>query len=141
VTKDKIGGTTVEILPGTTSVYFTGGHSEGKPVEHEMGTYNFWTLIGEDEYGEWICIARGRDDLPAVDRFQRMDTERLMATDGLDRVEYQTVWDRMPSAKRIRPSSIRELTRWIDSHKEDSAYASAFVFIDGERHLIPRRIV
>lgn len=136
-----IGDTNVQVMDGQSVIYFTGGHSDGRPVEFEMGNYCFWTLCGEDEYGEWMSIARGREELPASDRFQRMDTERLMAKLGLDRIEYQTVWDRIPTAKLIRPSSLREITRWFETHESDVAYASAFVTMNGVRQLIPRRII
>ena len=135
---NKVKDRNVKIFAGNSVIYFSGGE-DGK--DYEIGEYCFWVAEGEDEYGPWSVIARALIDLPATDRFQRMDQERLMSKDGEDRIIYQMIWDRFDTIDSIRPACMREILRWIDTHKEESKYAGAFATINDELQLIPRKMI
>ena len=124
----------VEIIKGNSTVYFASGDAG----DHEIGDYNFWTAVGADEFGDWTVIARALSDLPATDRFQRMDQERLMAEDGEDRAAYQMCWDRFDTIELIRPATMREIVIWMMSHEIDAKYAGCFAYFNEVRFVIPR---
>jgi len=135
---DLIKGKKVTVQSGESIVYFSGGE-DGK--DYEIGEYCFWTAIGKDEFGPWEVIGRGLRELPACDRFQRMDQDRLMSPAGEDRIAYQMMWDRFDTIELVRPSYMREIVRWFETHKQEGEFAGVYAYLDGEPMLIPRAMV
>lgn len=133
----RIDGRDVPVAEGQSVVYF----ASGEQGSQEAGDYCFWTIYGEDEFGDWHTIARALACLPPEDRFLRMDAERSMDKDGESRISYRMAWKRMPTAKGIRPAFLREIVRWFLSHEGDVKFAEPFAVMNGERKTIPRSLV
>lgn len=116
---------------GVTELYFTAG-AHGK---REKGFYRFWTCHGEDEHGPWTIIGRARRNLSPGDRFARMEWKRTAKNPLSHRRKYARMF-RMAnlSAICIKPSTEREVSRWIASHREDCAFLSQECVIRGKRY-------
>lgn len=133
-----IGKRTIPVVMGSgpTLLYFSAG-VHGKK---EAGWYRFWTCHGEDEYGEWAVIGRARTRLDPGDRFARMAPHRTRKNPPA----HQRVYARMfklanRSALCIRPSTEREVARWVASHKKDCAFLSKGMTIRGRKYkTVPR---
>ena len=114
----KIGGRSIPVLMrhGATDVYFEGGaHGEGV----EEGWFSFWTVVGEDEYGGWAIIGRAFSHLPAGNRFLRIERERHDAKTVEDRKAYGAIYRNLKTAWYVRPSTPREVQRWMRGHERD----------------------
>ena len=135
---NSVKGKEVEVLPGTSIVYFTGGE-DGK--DYEIGNYCFWVAEGEDKYGPWSVIGRSLEQLSPTDRFERMDQERLMSPSGEDRAAYQMCWNRFDDIQHIRPACMREICRWFETHKDEGVFADAFATMNGVQQVIPRAMI
>lgn len=115
---------------GVTEMYFKAG-VHGK---REKGFYRFWTLIGLDDDGDFFIIGRARRSLDAGDRFARMSWERTAANPHSHRVIYRRLYKQAQrGALYIRPSTKRDLDRWIDSHQKDMAFAKRERLIQGRK--------
>ncbi len=102
----------------------------------ERGDYLFWTAVLKKPY-HWqgydgkhkprtmkLILGRARTFLPPGDRFDRMRIE--MKTDPLkaDREIYRKWWYKLlregANIKFIRPSTKREVGRWMKGHESDA---------------------
>lgn len=116
---------------GATELQFTAG-VHGK---REAGVYRFWTCHGEDQYGSWTIIGRARARLNAGDRIARMAPSRTKHNPR----SHQRIYSRMfrlahGTALCIRPSTEREVRRWIESHEKDCAFLCSACTIRGKRY-------
>ena len=103
-----------------TDVRFAGG-ARGKK---ERGIYNFWTLVGEDEYGAFTIVGRARRNLDAGDRVARMSWERTKGDSPENRRHYRRYYKlAQEHGHYVRASTWREVARWAASHETDWQYA------------------
>lgn len=118
-------GLKVEVSGETpTEVFFTNGEHGKK----EAGRYYFWTAFGEDKYGPWTCIGRARSRLSPGDRFSRMAREsKSKKIPKADRAVYRALHKRFATILGIRPSTAREVKRWIDTHTEPPHNDATFI--------------
>ena len=128
----------ITVKEGQTKVYFSGGGSQG--TAREQGWFNFWTAQGEDEFGDWKVIVRALEHLSPDDRFLRMDLERNSCPEGESRAAYRLCWERFETIKSIRPSNVREVVKWFNSHEDDAKYADPFVHVNEDKKILPRDI-
>lgn len=121
---------------GLTELYFTGG-VHGK---REKGFYRFWTCHGEDQFGPFTIIGRARRSLDPGDRIARMSRERTTDNPPAHRRIYARMFRLAGnSATCIKPATERELSRWIDSHREDCAFIAKRCVIRGKKYAqLPR---
>lgn len=99
--------------------------SSGEKGRREKGHYAFWTaVVRRGKKGRlW---GRARLILSAGDRFDRMKYEMNNASDKEDRRIYRKHYvdflGRGGNIKYIRPSTIKEICRWCDTHESDARY-------------------
>lgn len=128
-----------------TLVHFSGGEG-GK---HEAGNFAFWTAVlkepvrleqkdGWPRKGRVVRKIFGRAyvSLGAGDRFDRMRIESKTATDAADRRVYRRMYvECMHSGgniKVIRPSTLKEVCRWMETHESDAVFASGDITVNGK---------
>ena len=139
----KVGGRSIPVLDrhGQTDVFFEGGrHGEGI----EAGWFAFWTLVGEDDYGEWRIFGRSYSHLPAGNRFRRVDREQRDSKNPEDRRVYRLMARMSKTAWYVRPSTVREVNRWMGSHMDDSCWLEDPIIAEGheiELRKVGRRIL
>lgn len=108
-----------------TLVFFVAG-ARGK---QERGVYAFWTAVLKRPYvnRERTCVARARILLPPGERFERMRRERRTARSAVARGVYAFWWEQAfrqgEGIAYIRPSSLREVQRWSQTHAPDMTHA------------------
>jgi hypothetical protein len=121
----------VVIGSGLTELHFKSG-VHGKK---EAGVYRFWTCHGEDQYGPWTLVGRARKSLSPGDRFARMSNARTKNNPPAHRHIYARMF-RLANgtATCIKPSTEREVRRWIDSHAEDCAFLKAACVVRGKAY-------
>jgi hypothetical protein len=114
----------VVINGGITEAYFRSGEHGTK----ERGRYRFWTACGEDQFGDWKIIGRARSRLSPGDRFSRMAREsKNKKIPKADRAIYKLQHKLLGSTKEIRPSTAREVKRWVDTHTEPPHLDATFI--------------
>lgn len=120
---------------GVTEVYFSAG-VHGK---RERGYYRFWTLVGEDLDGAITISGRARRSLDAGDRFARMAWSRTTMNPYAHRLVYRRMY-RVANTfgYYVRPTTARELSNWISSHKRDMAFARRRCLISGRKRNLPK---
>lgn len=110
----RIGEFDVPVIDGAASL-----------VRFEDGDFAFWTAVFKKKVGKrWRVWGRARVGLSAGDRFDRMKREcRAAHIPKEDRPEYRRMWEmlgRGANVKCVRPSTDREVKRWIDKHPEQA---------------------
>lgn len=103
----------------------------------ERGWFAFWTtVIGSGKKKIWgrslLCI-------PIGDRFTRMQKEQYTAKTKEDRKIYSDYWNvrlnRGKAVKYIRPSTTKEIEKWIQTHQSDAKFIK-HIFVSGKYALI-----
>jgi hypothetical protein len=121
----------VRLGNGLSEIRFTAG-VHGKK---EAGIYRFWTCVGEDEYGGFTIIGRAKSNLDAGDRIARMSMQRTKDNPPDHRKVYAIAYKlAQEHAHYVRPSTEREISRWIQSHPEDMEFAMPNCMIRGKRY-------
>jgi hypothetical protein len=113
-------------------VTFRGG-AHGKK---ERGDFCFWTAVLKRPYnGKRKLIGRAYAFLDPGDRFDRMQYEMMIAATPEDRAAYREMWEhRLKGGNNIdyiRPSTKREIERWLKTHRADANYVERFAQIGG----------
>ena len=112
--KVKIGKNIVPVMDGKTIATFT----FGKAGEPDAGTYHFWTAVCiqkrmTDDNGKSPLIwGRAKVGLDAGERFRRMEGVR----------GYASCWRTLKRVVYVRPSTMKEVRSWLDSHEGDADY-------------------
>jgi len=109
----------------------------------ERGDFLFWTAVLKKKHiwtgytDIWkprtigLVLGRARAILPPGDRFDRMKHEMLTDPDANDRKIYREWWKKIlgegKNIKFIRPSTKREVGRWMKGHKSDAKFVTRLV--------------
>ncbi len=118
----------------------------GELGKSERGEFLFWTVMLKRKITwqgrkRWWLIARARAILYPGERFNRMRTEARTAGSIEDRKIYYDIYNRMlkrgQNVKYIRPSTAKELQRWMDSHINDACYVQRVVVKGQQAELLP----
>ena len=130
----------VDTSPGLTLVKFSGGEHGKK----EKGLFAFWCCYGTDKYGDWKVWGRAYVDLPATDRFSRMEDEMVSAAAAESRKAYGQMvrlYKRTKTGMYIVPCTVREVVRWLESHQKDAEHAELPALIRGKLYKrLPRDV-
>jgi len=109
---------------------------KGDLGKFERGDFLFWTAVFKKEFS-WrgyqgtdrvrkmkLILGRARAVLSPGDRFDRMRLEMRTDPNKEDRRIYKEWWFRVfkegDNIKFIRPSTKREVYRWMEGHKSDA---------------------
>lgn len=117
--------------------------SSGEHGKKEMGEFAFWTAVlkkkrRSKDRKRWIRRVTGRAQVgySAGDRFDRTRFESKTARDQETRDAYHHLWyPVMGSGKNIayiRPSTLREVRRWLAGHTKDAPFRARSIRIGGK---------
>jgi hypothetical protein len=112
----------------TEALFLTGARGR-----HERGIYRFWTAVLEHPHE--TIIARARRALPPGERFQRffLDAWGLRDLDPVSADANECVWRDVlgygRAVRYIRPSTAREVWRWVTGHRADAT--PVYVLVQG----------
>lgn len=120
-------------LPETLVTFSAGAHGR-----KEKGVYAFWHISGEDQWGTWAIWGRARKGLSPGDRFDRMRREQLKAKGAATRKAYARSFKLAQNGSQIRPATMREVARWVDTHKEDAKFITKILWRGKSYARIPR---
>lgn len=97
--------------------------SAGRKGKREAGDFAFWTAVVDRRKGvDRGVIARASLYYPPGERFDRMNRERKKEP------AYNKTWTFFGGGKKIkyiRPSTGKEIFRWMKSHREDSRFVTS----------------
>jgi hypothetical protein len=106
--------------------------SAGERGKKEAGIFAFWTAIlkvpvkGPERLVKKI-IARAKVGLSGTERFDRMAREAILDRNAKNRKIYRFLYSYAmksgSNVSHIRPSTEREMLKWLSSHKNDAKYA------------------
>jgi len=115
----------------------------GARGKKERGDYAFWTAVlskrfvkGKGKESTSISQIFGRSHLllSPGDRFDRMKREMRIARTKDDRAIYRMFWNDVlkkgGNIKYIRPCTLQEMNRWLETHEKDSVSLN-IALIDG----------
>ena len=90
-------------------------HEAHRGGKSEAGLYEFWTIFKVENGIVIKCTARCHHGSDPGERFRRMEGER----------GYEDCWEVASTAKAVRPARPKEVTDWLNGHREDTAFAES----------------
>lgn len=106
--------------------------SSGAHGRKEAGLYAFWTVV-LNRKGKNRVWGRALTSLPPGDRFDRMRKEMISAKSKKAREAYRRIWQEVIKAGKliryIRPSTEKEIRKWMDGHSSDAKYAKRVKYV------------
>lgn len=116
--------------------------SSGEHGSREKGHFVFWsTVLKKAKHGlsgkrRKVIIGRARPYLSPGNRVDRMQQELKEARTKDDRAAYRYLWESMAekggNIKCVRPSTLKEIQLWIDTHYESDARFITAISVVGE---------
>ena len=114
----------------------------GEHGKRDCGEYAFWTAllrrpVEVERRLRRRIFGRALVGEPVGDRFDRMQLEaRSLKQRPAARKAYRVSWERVlregRNVKFVRPSTLKEVKRWMESHESDAEYASNIARIGGK---------
>ena len=123
--KVRIGNNRVPVVDGKTVAVF----SAGRMGKEEAGVYHFWTAICIKKKQMPTVFGRALSKLDAGERFRRIGVEQKTASTASDRKAYSRMWQTLIGVVCVRPSTVKEVTKWLDGHEEDATHLKSLKFI------------
>jgi len=121
----KIGNKKVPVVDGKTVAVF----SAGRIGKSEAGVYHFWTATCIQKKTTPTVFGRALSTLDAGERFRRIGMERKTSATAVNRKAYAGMWAKLAGVVFVRPSTVMEVTKWLNTHEEDAVYLKSLKFI------------
>ena len=116
--KVKLGNNIIPVVDGKTLAVF----SAGRMGKKEAGVYYFWTAVCIEKKQMPVIFGRALSKLDAGERFRRIGIEQKSSETAADRKAYAKMWKRLRGVICVRPATIKEVRKWLDSHEEDAQH-------------------